>query len=505
MTNSRAACGEFDTERWELVIGLETHVQLVTASKMFCGCSADYAGAEPNTHTCPVCLGLPGSLPVPNARAVELATRAALALGCSVTPTSHFDRKNYHYPDLPKGYQITQSDAPLGTDGRFTFIGDDDTEHSVGIERVHLEEDTGKLLHTGTWSLVDFNRAGVPLIEIVTRPELTSADEAKLCLESLRQLLRWLGISTGNMEAGALRADVNVSVRPRGSEPLGVKVEIKNLNSFAAVRSALEYEAVRLAALVESGAHVAHETRGWSEAEGRTMPQRSKELAHDYRYFPEPDLPPLVLDGTWLRGVERELPELPTALRRRLTHEHGLGANEARLVTRDRATAEYFAGATAAYPGTGATMADWITGPLFGVQNSAGVEIDAVAERIPPRALADLAEVVREGGLTLTAGRDLLTTMYETGAAPRDLIARHGLGRTDDAAVRDAAATVIAENPRAVADFCGGKDAAIAFLVGRVMRATGGQADANLVRDVLRTTLSVECAERATALEMDGL
>ncbi|MFQ5459586.1 MAG: Asp-tRNA(Asn)/Glu-tRNA(Gln) amidotransferase subunit GatB, partial [Anaerolineae bacterium] len=268
----------------------------MTASKMFCGCSAAYDGAEPNTLVCPVCLGLPGSLPVPNARAVELTVRTGLALGCEVATTSHFDRKNYHYPDLPKGYQISQSDAPLCVGGRFPFADDDGTVTEVRIERVHLEEDTAKLLHAGDASLVDFNRAGVPLMEVVTHPDLRTPDQASDFLESLRQLLRWLGVSTGNMEAGALRADVNVSVRRIGTDDLGVKVEVKNLNSFAAVKAALAYESLRLAELAEAGATIPQETRGWSDADGRSYGQRSKEFAADYRYFPEPDIPPLVLD-----------------------------------------------------------------------------------------------------------------------------------------------------------------------------------------------------------------
>jgi aspartyl-tRNA(Asn)/glutamyl-tRNA(Gln) amidotransferase subunit B len=484
------------TDGFELVIGVESHVQLVTKTKMFCRCSADYDGAEPNTLVCPVCLGLPGSLPAPNERALELATTAALALGCTVDPRARFDRKNYHYPDLAKGYQITQYARPLGVNGNFDFADETGLERRVRIERVHLEEDTAKLQHAGDHSLADFNRSGVPLIEIVTGPDMSGAEDAKLYLEGLRQLLRWLGLSTGNMQSGALRADVNVSVRAKGSRDLGVKVEVKNLNSFAAVVAAIEYERDRMVALIEGGEQIPSETRGWIEAEARTQSQRSKELAHDYRYFPEPDLPPLGLDTAWVDGLRAALPELPMDARRRFVAADGVPAPVARLLARDRATAAYYEAARAAYRGEPGNLAHWITGPLFGLQNSSGLSMDVVATRVAPGRMAGLAGAVDGGSITRSAGRDVLERMFAEGASADEIIAREGLGLIDDeTALRVAVADAISANPDAVDDFCGGKTAAIAFLVGRVMHATRGQADPNLVRELLGAGLAARCAE----------
>jgi aspartyl-tRNA(Asn)/glutamyl-tRNA(Gln) amidotransferase subunit B len=479
-----------------MVVGVEAHVQLLTQSKMFCPCSAAYEQAEPNTHVCPICLGLPGSLPQPNGRAIELAAETALALGCTVHPRSAFDRKNYHYPDLPKGYQITQYAFPLGTGGAFEFADESGAERSVRIERVHVEEDTAKLMHTGDYSLLDFNRAGVPLIEVVTGPDMSSPDEAKAYLEGMRQLLRWLGVSTGNMQSGALRADVNVSVRRSGAKDLGVKVEVKNLNSFASVVAALEYEAGRMVAELTGGGTLVSETRGWVEAEGRTQPQRSKELAHDYRYFPEPDLPPLVLDEPWLSRVRAALPELPIATRRRYAAEFGVRDAEARLLARDRATAAYFEATLAGYSGDAENLARWITGPLFGLQNAAGSEMADVAARVPPAELRDLAAIVDRGTITRSAGRDVLARMFDSSARASEVIEREGLGRIDDeAALASAVSGAIDANPDAVRDYCRGKTTAVAFLVGQVMRATRGQAEPNLVRDLLTDRLRAECAE----------
>ena len=483
---------------FETVIGLETHVQLITQSKMFCGCSADYDGADPNTLVCPVCLGLPGSLPVPNARAVELIVRTGQALGCEIAINSHFDRKNYHYPDLPKGYQITQSDEPIAHDGQFRFADEAGEVREVRIERVHLEEDTAKLVHLGDVSLVDFNRAGVPLMEIVTHPDMRSPEEAKDYLEGLRQLLRWLGVSTGNMEAGALRADVNVSVRPAGSEALGVKVEVKNLNSFAAAKAALEYEVDRHVELVSSGQVVDQETRGWSDVESRTLPQRSKEHAHDYRYLPEPDLPPLTLDPAWVGDLQSQLEELPLARRQRFS-EMGLGVVEARLLSRNRATADYFEFAASAYSGKPSLAAAWITGPLFGLARGASDDMSAAAGRVPPQALVELIDIVDAETLTQSAGKEVLASMYEAQTSAAAIVERDGLGQISDAdALSRVVTQVLSDNDKAVADFCGGKDTAIGYLVGRVMRETRGQANPNLARDLLVDALRKVCEERMT-------
>lgn len=475
---------------WETVVGLETHVQLQTRSKMFCACSADYAGAEPNTHTCPVCLGLPGALPVPNAAAVALAARTALALGGTVHARTWFERKNYHYPDLAKGYQISQYEAPLCTGGGLDLDGE--PARRVRLERLHLEEDTGKLIHVEGGALVDFNRSGVPLVEIVTRPDLRSGEDARAYLEALRQLLRWIGASTANMEDGALRVDVNVSVRPRGAAELGTKVEVKNLNSFAAVRAAIDHEADRLAGILAAGGVVVHETRGWDEAARRTVPQRSKESAEDYRYFPEPDLPPLVVDAAWLEARRAELPELPAARRARLASGAGLGPDAARLVTRDRATADYVESAIAARPGAALAIADWIVGPLFGLANAEGHDAHAMAARVPPGELAALVALVEGGALGRAAAKDVLARMYIDAAPAAEVVAREGLGRVDDDALGAAVREVLASQTRAVADYRAGKGAALGFLLGAVMRATRGQADPAAARAALEAALAAD-------------
>jgi aspartyl-tRNA(Asn)/glutamyl-tRNA(Gln) amidotransferase subunit B len=486
------------TDDYELVIGLETHVQLLTASKMFCGCAADYEGAAPNTRTCPVCLGLPGTLPVPNARAVELAARAALALGCTIHPATRFERKNYHYPDLPKGYQITQFTRPLATDGEVEIDGPGDGPGDgpavrVRIERLHSEEDTGKLSHVPGGALIDFNRAGVPLVEIVTRPDLRTPEEAGAYVDTLRRLLRWIGVSTAVMAAGALRVDVNCSIRRRGAPELGTKVEIKNLNSIAAVRAALAYERRRQVALVAAGQPVAQETRGWLEDAGRTVSQRSKEQAHDYRYFPDPDLPPLVLGAAWIDGVRASLPELPAARRVRMGADHGLRADEARLLTRDRPTADYAEAAFAAHGGPARTVAQWITGPLFGLMNGQGLELPALAERIPPDHLADLVTLIDDGAITAQVGKTVLEGMLESGEDARTIVQREGRGQiSEDAALTEIARAVIAAHPKAVADYRGGKQATLAFLIGGMMKATRGQADPEVARRVLLDALASE-------------
>jgi len=481
---------EITTDPYELVVGLETHVQLLTASKMFCGCGADYDGAEPNTRTCPVCLALPGALPVPNRRAVELAVRIGLALGCRVHPVTWFERKNYHYPDLPKGYQISQYARPLCTDGALE-ADVDGRALGVRIERLHLEEDTAKLSHAADGTLVDFNRAGVPLVEIVTRPDMRGPEEAAAYLEALRRLLRWLGVSTGHMAAGALRVDVNCSVRPRGAAALGTKVEIKNLNSFAAVRAALAYERKRQVALLEAGAPVAQETRGWLEAAGRTAGQRSKEQAHDYRYFPEPDLPPLVLDEAWIASAAAGLPELPAARRDRFVAALGLRAEDARLLVRDRATADYFEAAVAAYRGKPAAVGLWITGPLFGLLNSRAIDVEEAATRVAPDRLAELVSLVDDGSITANVGKDVLERMLGGGEGARAIVAREGLGRIAGAGdLAGVVAQVLADHPKAVEDYLGGKQATLAFLIGGVMKATRGRANPEAAREALAAALA---------------
>ncbi len=507
----QAAHPPSDHDAFELVVGLETHVQLVTASKMFCACAADADLAAPNTRTCPVCLGLPGALPVPNAHAVALAVRAALALGCTVHAHTRFERKSYHYPDLPKGYQISQYTRPLGTGGGLDVDVEGRAGH-VRLERLHIEEDTARLVHAAGETRVDFNRAGIPLVEIVTRPDLRSPDAAAAYVETLRHLLRWIGVSTAAMASGALRVDVNCSLRRFGDPALGTKVEIKNLNSIAAVRAALAYERRRQAACLARGEAVAHETRGWDEAAGRTTPQRGKEHAHDYRYFPEPDLPPLVLPEAWLTEQRAALPELPAARRGRLVAAHGLRPEDARLLTRDRATADYFEavlatdGATradpeATPPGPGAgpapapatSVAAWITGPLFAALYARGLDVAAVRNHLPPAHLAALVALVASGVVTANVGKRVLGEMIDTGSRARDIVDRDGLAQVDDAAdLRRIAEGVVAANPKAVADYRAGKTASLGFLIGGVMKATHAQANPDAARRAV-----VEALERS--------
>ncbi|MGQ9785166.1 MAG: Asp-tRNA(Asn)/Glu-tRNA(Gln) amidotransferase subunit GatB [Anaerolineae bacterium] len=477
---------------YEPVIGLEIHVELNTASKMFCACRADVFGAPPNTHVCPVCLGMPGTLPVINEQAVRFTVMTGLALHCHIQTHSVFARKNYFYPDLPKGYQISQYELPLCTDG-WLEIETSAGIRRVGIVRVHLEEDTGKLIHVGEHSLVDLNRAGVPLMEIVTRPDMRSAEEAYALVTQLRQIVRYLGVSSGDMEKGAMRCEVNLSLRPQGSQELGTKVEIKNLNSFRSVRNAIAYEIERQTRLLEEGGQVTQVTMGWDEATGITRPQRSKEEAHDYRYFPEPDLPLLALERAWIEDVHQELPELPDAKRARFIANYGLSAYDAILLTEDRAVADYFEEVvhSAQPPVTAKLVANWIAGELFRMMRETGVSIQEV--RIQPGDLARLIALVADNTLNQTAAKQIFSVMWQTGRAPDVLVQELDLGQISD---REQLATlvtrVLAENGDAVASFHAGKETALRFLIGQVMRASRGKANPQLVEQLLRAQLSKE-------------
>ena len=475
---------------YELVIGLETHVQLATASKMFCACAASVADAEPNSRCCPTCLGMPGALPTVNGQAVALAVRLGLALGSTLHEATLFERKNYFYPDLPKGYQISQYRRPLCRGGALP-LGPEAAGRQVRIERLHLEEDTGKLEHGERSSLIDFNRSGIPLVEIVTRPDLRAPDEAALYLETLRQLLRWLGVSTGRMADGALRVDVNCSLRPAGSDRLGTKVEVKNLNSIAAVRDALTYERARQARLLAAGEPIRHETRGWLEDAGRTVSQRGKELAADYRYFPEPDLPPLVLPPGLVDAARAALPELPWRRQSRFEDRLGLRPDEARLLTRNAATADYFEQALAGWSGAPRTLAGWMVGPFFALLNAADMEVEAAGRRLPPDALAELVGLVEARRIHASTGKELLARMLDGGERAADIVAREGLAQVDD---RDRLALwvdeALAANPKAVADWRAGKVGVLGFLVGAVMKASRGQADAAEVKTLMEAALA---------------
>ena len=482
---------------YEAVIGIEVHAQLLTESKMFCRCSADYAAAEPNTHVCPVCLGMPGVLPVINQKAVEYTVMTALALNCQIPEFSKFDRKNYFYPDLPKGYQISQYDLPFSRDG-WLDIEVDGGSRRIGIERVHLEEDTAKLVHLGGHSLVDFNRAGVPLMEIVSRPDIRTPEEARQYLTKLRIILRYLGVNSGSMEEGAMRCEANISLRLRDESKLGTKVEVKNLNSFHSVKLALEYEIERQVKVLEAGGRIEQVTMGWDEARGVTVVQRSKEQAHDYRYFPEPDLPPLVLSREWVEGIRARLPELPDVRQERFAEQYGLSRYDAGVLTAERPVADYFESCFRALPpnlggkeGGGKTVANWVTGELFRLLKATDTEIKA--GKITPDALAELLTLVEEGAISISIAKDVFAEMFETGRSAAQIVEEQGLAQISDLEELSCIVEqVIAENPGPVAEYLGGKEAILRFLVGQVMKATRGQANPQLVNELLREKLKVD-------------
>ena len=475
---------------FEPVIGLEIHAQLLTDTKIFCGCATRF-GAAPNAHVCPVCLGLPGALPVLNRRAVELGIRAALALSCTVQARSVFARKNYFYPDLPKGYQISQYEHPLATGGEVRYT-QDDGDRSVRIIRVHLEEDAGKSLHAAgggdRHTHLDFNRSGVPLIEIVTHPDLRSPAEAAGFFTRLRGILTTVGVNDGNMEEGSLRCDANVSIRPAGATALGVKVEVKNLNSFRYLQRALEYEIHRQTEAVRAGRPVEQETRLWDTAANRTVSMRSKEDAHDYRYFPEPDLPPVEVSEAWVAQVGAALPELPEARKQRLVREYGLSAGEASQLADTEASTRYFEAAAAA-AGNARAAANWVMGEVARRLNADGDDIDAVG--VSPDALGRLIRMVDAGAVSGSAAKTVFDRMYGTGREAGEIVEAEGLAQIgDEERLLEVVTRVIADNDDAASRFRGGNEGSLGFLVGQVMRATGGRANPRLVNTLLRRSLS---------------
>jgi aspartyl-tRNA(Asn)/glutamyl-tRNA(Gln) amidotransferase subunit B len=484
------ASSEPKAAAYEPVIGLEIHAQLLTETKIFCGCSTRF-GAPPNTNVCAVCLGLPGALPVLNRRAVEFAIRAAHALHCTVQPVSIFARKNYFYPDLPKGYQISQYERPIATDGFIEYEAGGAVRR-VGIVRAHLEEDAGKSLHEGfpdsdRRTYLDFNRSGVPLLEIVTAPDLRSAADAGEFFSRLRAILVAVGINDGNMEEGSLRCDANVSMRPAGTEAFGTKAEVKNLNSFRHVQKALEYEIERQTELLRDGGRVVQETRLWDAGAGRTVSMRSKEEAHDYRYFPEPDLPPLEVDAAWVEEIRATLPELPDARRRRFVAQYAIPDYDAAILTQSRALGDYFEAAAAA-AGNAKAASNWIMGELTRKLNELGVGIDASA--IGPEALAGLIRLVDSGTITGPIAKDVFEKMYESGRSAETIVRDEGLAAmNDDAALEAAVRDALAAHATAVEQYRAGKQQTFGFLVGQVMKATKGKANPATVNALLKKIL----------------
>ena len=469
---------------YEAVIGLEVHAELLTASKIFCGCPAIFGGA-PNQHTCPVCLGMPGVLPVLNRRVVEFAIRAGLAAHCTIAPYSRWARKNYFYPDLAKGYQISQYELPICAGG-WLDVPVDGTTKRVRLTRIHMEEDTGKNIHDahGSESLVDFNRCGVPLLEIVSEPDLSSPAEAGAYLRALRTLVRYLGICDGNMEEGSFRCDANVSVRPRGTIALGVKAEVKNMNSFRSVEKAIAYEIARQARVLEEGGRIVQETRLWDPDRMVTVSMRSKEFAHDYRYFPEPDLPPLDVQPAWVEEVRARLPELPEARRARFQAAYALSAYEADLLTQGRGLADYFEAAARA-GGKPKSVANWVLNELLR-------ELPADDDRaigacpIPPANLAGLLDLIDDGTISGKIAKDVFEKMYRSGDTAQAIVGREGLTQVaDEGALGAAVDRVLGEHAKVVEDYRAGKKAALGFLVGQVMKATQGKANPALVNRLL--------------------
>jgi aspartyl-tRNA(Asn)/glutamyl-tRNA(Gln) amidotransferase subunit B len=475
----------------ETVIGLEVHAQLLTATKMFCGCSTAF-GAAPNTQTCPICQGMPGTLPVINRRAIEFGIKTALALGCAVNPMNRFARKHYYYPDMPKNYQISQYEEPLAEHGRLD-IEAGGAARAIGIQRLHLEEDVGKLVHEGALetaqsSQVDFNRAGVPLMEIVSQPDLRSSDEAAAYLKALRAIVIYLRVCDGNMEEGSLRCDANISLRPRGAAEYGTKVEIKNMNSFRNVQHALEYEIKRQARALETGERIVQETRLWDPDKGVTVSMRSKEFAHDYRYFPEPDLPPLNVERAWTEEIRAGLPELPAARRRRFMEAYALSAYDADLLTQGRGLSDYFEEAVRVY-NKPKVVANWVLNELL--RELAGDDDKALAAcPIPPNHMAGMLRLIDDGTISGKIAKDVFEKMYRSGETAQAIVNREGLTQVADAGeLAKVVDQVLTTHAKVVDDYKAGKKAALGFLVGQVMKATQGKANPAVVNRLLAEKL----------------
>jgi aspartyl-tRNA(Asn)/glutamyl-tRNA(Gln) amidotransferase subunit B len=478
---------------YEVVIGLEVHSQLLTKSKMFCSCSTDYAYAAPNTHVCPICMGMPGVLPVINQQAVAYTIKTALALNCEIPEFSKFDRKNYPYPDLMKGYQISQYDIPLSKNGYLTIDLHGQIKR-IGITRVHLEEDTARLLHHDGYSLVDINRSGTPLMEIVSEPDMRSPEEARLYMQKLREILVYLGVSSGRMEEGSLRCDANISIRPKGQLELGVKTEIKNMNSFRSVERALTYEAQRQVELLRTGQTIHQETRGWVETRGVTVPQRSKEYAHDYRYFPEPDLPPLLISNYWVEELRAQLPELPDARRARYIDEYGLSVQDANVLTEDKALGDYFeqvvaVSQTSELKDRAKAAANLVLNDVVRLLKSNSVSISE--NPFSPAAAASLLDLLEKERITGKQAKEVLEEAFASGKMPDVIVKEKGFEPpiSDQSVLERIVEEVISNNFKAANDYRAGKTNALQALIGQVMKQTRGQAKADSVLKILKAKL----------------
>ena len=472
---------------YEAVIGLEVHAELKTLSKIFCGCTTEFGG-EPNTHVCPVCLGLPGTLPVINKRVVELAMKAALALNCEIAGFSKFDRKNYYYPDLPKNYQTSQYDLPIATGG-YLDISVDGKQKRIGITRLHMEEDAGKLVHSGSnismanFSLVDYNRTGVPLAEIVSEPDMRSPEEARAYLDQLKAILEYTEVSDCKMEEGSLRCDANVSIRPKGNTKLGTKTELKNMNSFRALQRALEYEIERQEEVLEEGGTIVQETRSWNEAKGITEVMRTKEDAQDYRYLPEPDLVPMVIDAQWVEEIKASIPELPLERKERLMEEMGLPEYDASVITGSKKLADFFDACAEKY-GNAKEVSNWIMGELLRLLNANNMELED--SPVTPDGLAELLEIRKSGTISGKIAKQVFEEMFKTGKSAGAIIKDQGLVQISDSGELEGVVDLVMQNnPKSVEDYRNGKEQALKFLVGQVMKETKGKANPQMANDLL--------------------
>lgn len=476
---------------YSVVIGLEVHAELKTKSKIFCGCSTQF-GSEQNTNVCPVCLGLPGVLPVVNKRVVEFAIRAGLALNCEILPFSKFDRKNYYYPDLPKNYQTSQYDLPICVNGHLDIEVNGETKR-IGITRIHMEEDAGKLVHSGNitssnYALVDYNRTGVPLIEIVSEPDIRSAEEAKAYLEALKSILEYIDVSDCKMQEGSLRCDANVSLRENEQAPFGTRTELKNLNSFRAVQKGLEYEIVRQAEVLDDGGKIIQETRSWDETKGITLSLRSKEQAHDYRYFPEPDLVPLQVSTEWVEEIRQSLPELPSARKQRLMEAYGLSSYDAGVITASQDMAHYF-DVVIGHGADAKAAANWLMGDVSKVLNASNLSITDFS--VTPENLASMLELMQQGTISSKIAKTVFEEMVASGKDPATIVKEKGLQQiSNEGEIVAIVEAVLAANPQSIADFKAGKDRALGFLVGQIMKQTKGRANPELVNKLLKERIN---------------